>query len=107
MPSGSTASGRCGAPAEPAEALHAHLQYGRARAGVGFPPRASLNLPMSVMVSASRTQVWLQGLGDWSWRGQGGAAFEYLPPPWVPAFPPRREAAAGARALPAPAQPGR
>lgn len=62
---------------------------------------------MSVMVSASRTQVWLEGLGDWSWPGQGGAAVEYLPPPWVPAFPPRREAAVGGRTLPAPAQPGR
>jgi enterochelin esterase-like enzyme len=29
-------------------------------------------------------------LGDWSWPGQGGAAaVEALPPPWVPAFPPR------------------
>ncbi len=62
---------------------------------------------MSVMVSASRTQVWLEGLGDWSWPGQGGAAVEYLPPSWVPAFPPRREAAAGARLRPAPPQPGR
>jgi putative esterase len=62
---------------------------------------------MSVMVSTSRTQVWLEGLGDWSWPGQGGAAVEYLPPSWVPAFPPRREVAAGTRALPAPPQPGR
>lgn len=32
-------------------------------------------------------------LGDWSWPGEGGAAAaEVLPPPWVPAFPPRREA---------------
>jgi hypothetical protein len=42
---------------------------------------------------ASRTQVWLDSLGDWSWPGQGGAAVEVLPPPWVPAFPPRREPA--------------
>ncbi len=43
-------------------------------------------------VKASRTQVWLESLGDWSWPGQGGAAAaEFLPPPWVPAFPPRRE----------------
>jgi hypothetical protein len=61
-----------------------------------------------MMVRASRTQVWLEGLGDWSWPGQGGAAaVEYLPPSWVPAFPPRRETTAGARALPAPPQPGR
>jgi S-formylglutathione hydrolase FrmB len=56
---------------------------------------------------ASRTQVWLESLGDWSWPGQGGAAIEFLPPPWVPSFPPRREPAStrpGARALP---QPGR
>jgi enterochelin esterase-like enzyme len=38
---------------------------------------------------ASRGQVWLDSL-DWSWPGQGGAAVEALPPPWVPAFPPRR-----------------
>ncbi len=58
-------------------------------------------------VKASRTQVWLESLGDWSWPGQGGAAAEFLPPPWVPSFPPRREpalAGSGARALP---QPGR
>ncbi len=59
------------------------------------------------MVSASRTQVWLEGLGDWSWPGQGGAAVEYLPPPWVPAFPQRREAAARTRVRPAPPRPGR
>ena len=49
---------------------------------------------------ASRSQVWLDSL-DWSWpgrggaavAGQGGAAVEVLPPPWVPAFPPRREPA--------------
>lgn len=58
-------------------------------------------------VTASRTQVWLESLGDWSWPGQGGAAAEFLPPSWVPTFPPRREpafAGAGASALP---QPGR
>ncbi len=43
-------------------------------------------------MKASRTQVWLESLGDWSWPGQGGAAVEFLPPPWVPALP----AAAGA-----------
>jgi hypothetical protein len=46
---------------------------------------------MSAVVKTSRTQVWLENLGDWSWPGQGGAAVEALPPPWVPAFPPRRE----------------
>lgn len=48
---------------------------------------------MSAVAKASRTQVWLETLGDWSWPGQGGAAVEFLPPSWVPAFPPRREAA--------------
>jgi hypothetical protein len=46
---------------------------------------------MSVVMKASRTQVWLESLGDWSWPGHGGAAAEFLPPAWVPAFPPRRE----------------
>jgi enterochelin esterase-like enzyme len=42
-----------------------------------------------------RTSVWLDGLGEWSWPGQGGAAAAevQLPPPWVPAFPPRLERA--------------
>ncbi len=39
----------------------------------------------------SRTQVWLDSLGDWSWPGRAGAATENLPPSWVPAFPPRVE----------------
>lgn len=40
----------------------------------------------------SRTQLWMESLGEWSWPGQGGAAAaEVLPPSWVPAFPPRRE----------------
>ncbi len=46
---------------------------------------------MSFAVKTSRTQVWLESLGDWSWPGQAVAAAEFLPPPWVPAFPPRRE----------------
>ena len=51
---------------------------------------------------ASRSPVWLDSLGDWSWPGQGGAAaVEVLPPPWVPAFPPRREAAVAGPAGPA------
>jgi enterochelin esterase-like enzyme len=59
---------------------------------------------MSVMVRASRTHVWLEGLGDWSWPGQGAAAVEFVPPPWVPAFPPRHEAVLGAPGLPAQSQ---
>jgi hypothetical protein len=54
------------------------------------------------MVRTSRTQVWLESLGDWSWPGQGGAAVEFMPPPWVPAFPPRREPAVAGPALRAP-----
>src|SRR5271169_3528081 len=41
--------------------------------------------------SATRAQVWLDGLDDWSWPGSGGAAAmaaDVLPPPWVPALPP-------------------
>jgi enterochelin esterase-like enzyme len=54
---------------------------------------------MSVVMKPSRTQMWMESLGDWSWPGQGGAvAAEVLPPPWVPVFPPRREPAV---ALPA------
>lgn len=48
---------------------------------------------MSIGAKVSRTQVWLDNLGEWSWPGQGGAAAEMLPPSWVPAFPPRRESA--------------
>jgi S-formylglutathione hydrolase FrmB len=55
---------------------------------------------MSV-AKASRTQLWLESLGDWSWPGQGGAAAEaLLPPPWVPTFPPRRQPAAAGSTLP-------
>jgi hypothetical protein len=46
----------------------------------------------------SRAQVWLESLGDWSWPGEGGvAAVEIVPPPWIPAFPPRSEAPAAAQ----------
>ncbi len=57
---------------------------------------------------ASRPQVWLESLGDWSWPGQGGAAAaEFLPPPWVPAFPPRREPAVAGPAAPRARRPPR
>jgi Putative esterase len=62
---------------------------------------------MSVVAEASRTQVWLESLGDWSWPGQARAAVEFLPPSWVPAFPPRREPAGVGAAPPATWQPGR
>jgi enterochelin esterase-like enzyme len=50
---------------------------------------------MSAVKKPSRTHLWAESLGDWSWPGEGGAvAAEALPPSWVPAFPPRRESAA-------------
>jgi enterochelin esterase-like enzyme len=55
---------------------------------------------MPTATKISRAQVWMDTMGDWAWPGQGGAAAEVLPPPWVPAFPPRREPLA---APPAPA----
>ena len=58
---------------------------------------------MSVAVKTSRTQVWMESLGDWSWPGTGAAAVEVLPPAWVPAFPARAERAVAAPgAAPAP-----
>lgn len=47
---------------------------------------------MSAVGKPTRTQMWMESLGDWSWPGQSGAvAAEVLPPPWVPVFPPRRD----------------
>jgi enterochelin esterase-like enzyme len=49
---------------------------------------------MPVSLRASRAHTWLDGAGDWTWPGQGGAAAaELLPPPWVPTFPRRVEPA--------------
>jgi enterochelin esterase-like enzyme len=48
---------------------------------------------MSFGAQAARTQLWLEGLGEWSWPGRGGAAADFQPPSWVPAFPPRLEVA--------------
>jgi enterochelin esterase-like enzyme len=49
---------------------------------------------MSIAVKPTRAQLWMESLGEWSWPGQSGAAAaEVLPPSWVPAFPPRRDAA--------------
>jgi enterochelin esterase-like enzyme len=54
---------------------------------------------MSAAGNFSRTHVWMDTLGDWSWPGTGGgAAVEVLPPSWVPAFPPAREPMATPRA---------
>ncbi len=46
------------------------------------------------MERTSRTQLWLEGLGDWSWPGRGASGNEFLPPAWIPAMPPRLEPAA-------------
>jgi enterochelin esterase-like enzyme len=51
--------------------------------------------------NASRTQLWLESLGDWAWPGRGAAAQALpLPPSWVPAFPPRLELAVATAANP-------
>jgi len=47
---------------------------------------------VSASLNASRTQVWLESLGDWAWPGRAAEALP-LPPSWVPTFPPRLEAA--------------
>src|SRR5271166_3820530 len=45
-------------------------------------------------MNPSRTQLWLESLGDWAWPGRAAAAEALpLPPSWVPAFPPRLEPA--------------
>jgi enterochelin esterase-like enzyme len=52
---------------------------------------------MSFGSQASRTQTWLESLGEWSWPGAGREQHDFRPPAWVPAFPPRPAAvAAGA-----------
>ncbi len=56
---------------------------------------------MSGRARASRTQIWLEGQGDWSWPGSGGAAaVELSPPSWVPALPMPLEVARAAPVLP-------
>ncbi|HEV2975590.1 MAG TPA: alpha/beta hydrolase-fold protein [Solirubrobacteraceae bacterium] len=48
---------------------------------------------MSVARRTSRTQLWMDSLGEWSWPGRAAEAVESLPlpPSWVPALPPRLE----------------
>ncbi|HEX4186939.1 MAG TPA: alpha/beta hydrolase-fold protein [Solirubrobacteraceae bacterium] len=61
---------------------------------------------MSLGTNASRTQLWLEGLGEWSWPGSGGAAEALpLPPAWVPTLPPAVAPAGAGATFPAPAQP--
>jgi enterochelin esterase-like enzyme len=57
---------------------------------------------MSAGTNPSRTQLWMESLGDWSWPGRSGAAESApLPPAWVPAFPPRLEPALAGAGQPA------
>jgi enterochelin esterase-like enzyme len=49
-------------------------------------------------VKTSRTQVWFDSVGDWSWPGRAAEAVEALPPAWVPAFPRLEPAAAASSA---------
>lgn len=55
---------------------------------------------MSLAARPSRTQPWLDGLGDWSWPGRGAGTREILPPSWIPALPPTIEPAIAAPAVP-------
>jgi len=58
-------------------------------------------------MTASRTQVWLENLGEWSWPGRRPEGAEAAPPSWVPSFPPRLEPVAHAPATPRSWQPQR
>jgi S-formylglutathione hydrolase FrmB len=61
---------------------------------------------MSLVTNASRTHLWLEGLGEWSWPGSGGAAEALpLPPAWVPARPPALAPAGAGVPFPAPTRP--
>jgi enterochelin esterase-like enzyme len=63
---------------------------------------------MSKAARPSRTQLWLEGLDDWSWpggargaiAGHGGGALELSLPSWVAALPPRLEPALAGTDLP-------
>jgi enterochelin esterase-like enzyme len=45
-------------------------------------------------LKTSRSQLWLESLGDWAWPGRPAPADATpQPPPWVPAIPPRLEPA--------------
>ncbi len=47
---------------------------------------------MPSTAKASRSQIWLESLGDWAWPGRATPAEALLgPPSWVASFPPRLE----------------
>ncbi len=80
---------------------------------LGFRDAVRSILWMSPGVRSTRTQPWLDSLGEWTWPGQrpingpgGVATAEVGPPAWVPAVPPR-SGALGAEALPERWQRGR
>ena len=62
---------------------------------------------MSGRTSASRTHLWLESLGEWTWPGHSAAEALPLPPAWVPAFPPALAPAGAGAGFPAPARPRR
>jgi enterochelin esterase-like enzyme len=62
---------------------------------------------MSSRIKTSRTQVWMENLGEWSWPGRSPEAAESLPPSWVPALPPRLEPVGATAALPYSSTPSR
>jgi len=55
--------------------------------GLGFRVTDRSILWMSPGVRSTRTQPWLEGLGDWAWPGRRVAVAEVGPPAWVPASP--------------------
>ncbi len=64
---------------------------------------------MSPGVRSTRSQVWLDSLGEWSWPGEQrvAAAAEAMPPPWVPTQPPALRETPAPAALPERWQRGR
>jgi enterochelin esterase-like enzyme len=55
---------------------------------------------MPATAKTSRTHLWFDSVGEWSWPGRAAEAVEALPPAWVPAFPPRLEPAAASASTP-------
>jgi enterochelin esterase-like enzyme len=55
---------------------------------------------MPASAKTSRTHLWFDSLGEWSWPRRAAEAVETLPPAWVPAFPPRLEPVAVSASTP-------